>query len=70
MLSKNATKDAARNVVFIMFITVLLLCRWPKHQPLRLLPPHGWCKWKVSEDNLPILDYNTEWNGTEWITIN
>lgn len=30
----------------------------------------GWCKWKVSEDNLPILDYNTEWNGIEWITKN
>ena len=30
----------------------------------------GWCKWVVSEDNLPILDFNTEWNGTEWVTVN
>lgn len=30
----------------------------------------GWCQWIVSEDNLPILDFNTEWNGTEWVTVN
>ena len=30
----------------------------------------GWCKWVVGEDNLPALDFNTEWNGTIWVTTN
>ena len=30
----------------------------------------GWCKWVVGEDNLPALDFNTEWNGTTWVTTN
>ena len=30
----------------------------------------GWCKWVVGEDNLPALDFDTEWNGTTWITTN
>ena len=30
----------------------------------------GWCKWVVGETNLPELDFNTEWNGTEWVTTN
>ena len=29
----------------------------------------GWCKWIISDENLPILDFNTEWNGTEWETV-
>ena len=30
----------------------------------------GWCQWKVGKDNLPELDFNTEWNGTTWVTVN
>ena len=30
----------------------------------------GWCRWIVGEDNLPALDFDTEWNGTTWITTN
>ena len=29
----------------------------------------GWCKWVVGDDNLPALDFNTEWNGTAWVTV-
>ena len=29
----------------------------------------GWCKWIVGSNNLPALDFNTEWNGTQWITM-
>ena len=29
----------------------------------------GWCKRIVGENNLPALDFNTEWNGTEWVTV-
>lgn len=28
-----------------------------------------WCKWIINDDNLPILDFNTEWNGTEWVSV-
>ena len=28
----------------------------------------GWCKWILGDDNFPTLDFNTEWNGTEWVT--
>lgn len=30
----------------------------------------GWCKWKIGDNNLPVLDFNTEWNGTTWVTLN
>ena len=30
----------------------------------------GWCKWVVGDDNLPILDFDTEWNGTTWAPAN
>ena len=30
----------------------------------------GWCKWVIGENNLPALDFNTEWNGTTWVTTN
>lgn len=30
----------------------------------------GWCQWRIGENNLPELDFNTEWNGTEWVAIN
>ena len=26
----------------------------------------GWCQWKVGKDNLPELDFDIEWKGTEW----
>ena len=26
----------------------------------------GWCKWVVGDNNLPALDFETEWNGTAW----
>ena len=29
----------------------------------------GWCKWVVGDDNLPALDFKTEWNGTAWVTV-
>ena len=29
----------------------------------------GWCKWVVGDNNLPALDFDTEWNGTDWITV-
>ena len=28
----------------------------------------GWCKWVINNDNLPVLDFTTEWNGTAWVT--
>ena len=28
----------------------------------------GWCKWVVGDNNLPALDFDTEWNGTTWVT--
>ena len=30
---------------------------------------NGWCKWVLSDDNVPVLDFSTEWNGTEWTTV-
>lgn len=29
----------------------------------------GWCKWVIGDNNLPALDFDTEWNGTEWVTV-
>ena len=29
----------------------------------------GWCKWVMGPDEVPILDFNTEWNGTAWVTV-
>lgn len=30
----------------------------------------GWCKWVVGSNNLPALDFDTEWNGTAWVSTN
>ena len=30
----------------------------------------GWCKWVIGDNNLPALDFDTEWNGTEWVETN
>ena len=30
----------------------------------------GWCQWIVGDNNLPELDFDTEWNGTDWVTVN
>ena len=30
----------------------------------------GWCQWRIGDNNLPELDFDTEWNGTAWITTN
>ena len=29
----------------------------------------GWCRWIMGDNETPILDFNTEWNGTAWVTV-